>query len=108
MNDTLDVIIVGGGLVGASLAIALDGSGLRVALAEAVPARVGAQPSYDERNLALARATLNALGALGVLDGTGAAPMPIERIVVTRRGELGSLRLDAAALGLPTFGAVLP
>ncbi|MGB8378369.1 MAG: FAD-binding protein, partial [Rhodanobacteraceae bacterium] len=39
MNDTLDVIIVGGGLVGASLAIALDGSGLRVALAEAVPAR---------------------------------------------------------------------
>ncbi|MGA8278111.1 MAG: 2-octaprenyl-6-methoxyphenyl hydroxylase [Rhodanobacteraceae bacterium] len=108
MNDTLDVIIVGGGLVGASLAIALDGSGLRVALAEAVPARASAQPSYDERNLALARASLNALGALGVLDDASAAPTPIKQVVVTRRSEFGSLRLDAAALGLPAFGAVLP
>src|SRR5688500_1725330 len=34
VNDDFDVLIVGGGLVGASLAIALDGSGLRTALAE--------------------------------------------------------------------------
>ena len=103
----VDVLIVGGGLVGASLAIALDGAGLRVALAEAAAPRVDEQPSYDERNLALARASVNALEALGVLDAKAPAT-PIRRIHVSRRGDFGAVRLDAAALGLPPFGAVLP
>lgn len=107
MNETLDVLIVGGGLVGASLAIALDDSGLAVALAEAVPPRVDLQPSYDERNLALARASVNALESLGVLDATAPAT-PIRRIHVSRRGDFGAARLDAAELGLPAFGAVIP
>ena len=106
--DDLDVLIVGGGLVGASLAIALDGSGLRVALAEAVPLRANAQPSYDERNLALARATVNALTNLGVWAHVGAKSTPIRKIHVSRAGEFGVARLDAAAHGLDAFGAVLP
>ena len=106
MTD-VDVLIVGGGLVGASLAIALDGAGLRVALAEAAAPRVDAQPSYDERNLALARASLNALEALDVLDASTPAT-PIRRIHVSRRSDFGAARLDAAELGLPPFGAVLP
>ena len=107
MDDDYDVLIAGGGLVGASLAIALDGAGLRVALAEAVPPRADMQPSYDERNLALARASVNALDALGVLDA--AAPVvPIRRIHVSRRGDFGSVRLDATELGLPAFGATIP
>jgi 2-octaprenyl-6-methoxyphenol hydroxylase len=107
VNDIFDVFIIGGGLVGASLAIALDGAGLRVALAEAAPPRVDLQPSYDERNLALARASVNALEALGVLDATTPVT-PIRRIHVSRRGDFGAVRLDAAELGLPPFGAVLP
>lgn len=106
MTD-VDVLIVGGGLVGASLAIALDDAGLRVALAEAAAPRVDAQPSYDERNLALARASVNALETLGVLDATAPAT-PIRRIHVSRRGDFGAARLDAAELGLPPFGAVMP
>ena len=105
--DTYDVLIAGGGLVGASLAIALDGAGLAVALAEAVPPRADAQPSYDERNLALAGASVNALRALGVLDAT-APVQPIDRIHVSRRGDFGSVHLDAAELGLPSFGATIP
>ncbi len=107
MSETFDVLIVGGGLVGASLAIALDGAGLAVALAESAAPRVDLQPSYDERNLALARASLNALEALGVLDASAPAT-PIRRIHVSRRGDFGAVRLDAAELGLPPFGAVLP
>ena len=49
-----DVAIVGGGLVGASLACALAPLGLRIALLEAVPFRAAAQPSYDDRVIALA------------------------------------------------------
>lgn len=107
MVDEYDVLIAGGGLVGASLAIALDGAGLSVALAEAVPPRVDLQPSYDERNLALAGTSVNALRSLGVLDAA-AQVHPIERIHVSRRGDFGSVRFDAAELGLPTFGATIP
>ncbi|HEU4663061.1 MAG TPA: 2-octaprenyl-6-methoxyphenyl hydroxylase [Dokdonella sp.] len=107
MNSDLDVLIVGGGLVGASLAIALDDAGLAVALAEAAPPRVELQPSYDERNLALAQASVNALRALGVFDG--ATPLvPLRRIHASCRGDFGAVRLDAAELGLRDFGAVLP
>ena len=107
MSDDFDVLIAGGGLVGASLAIALDGAGLNVALAEAVPPRADLQPSYDERNLALAGASVNALRTLGVLDA--AAPVQaILRIHVSRRGDFGSVTFDAADLGMPSFGATIP
>lgn len=107
VNEPFDVLIIGGGLVGSSLAIALDGAGLRVTLAEAVPPRLNLEPSYDERNLALARASVNALGALGVLDASTPG-VPIRRIHVSRRGDFGAARLDAAELGLPPFGVVVP
>ncbi|MGN6479254.1 FAD-dependent monooxygenase, partial [Luteibacter sp.] len=56
MSPASPILIVGGGLVGASLAIALDTAGIPAMLVEAAAPRVGDQPSYDERNLALARA----------------------------------------------------
>ncbi len=105
--ETCDVLIVGGGLVGASLAIALDGSGLDVALAESAVPRVEAQPSYDERNLALAQASVNALTALGVWTHLSTAT-PIRKIHISRQGEFGAVRLDAAQHGLEAFGAVVP
>jgi 2-octaprenyl-6-methoxyphenol hydroxylase len=64
-------------------------------------------PSYDERNLALAGASVNALTALGVFDAS--APLqPIERIHVSRRGDFGRVVLDANEMGLAAFGATIP
>src|SRR4051812_48870408 len=103
-----DVLIIGGGLVGSSLAIALENSGLNVALVEAAPPRLDLQPSYDERNLALARATVNALTALGVWTRVAARATPIRRIHVSRKGEFGAVRLAASEHGVDAFGAVLP
>ncbi|HVI25658.1 MAG TPA: 2-octaprenyl-6-methoxyphenyl hydroxylase [Xanthomonadaceae bacterium] len=101
-----DVAIVGGGLVGASLAIALDRLGLDVALVEATPA--GALPAvFDERNLSFAEATVNALRALGVMAKLRAPGAPIRRIHVSRRGDFGRLRLDADAYGREAFGQVV-
>jgi 2-octaprenyl-6-methoxyphenol hydroxylase len=105
--ETCDVLIVGGGLVGASLAIALERSGLSVALAEAAAPRVDAQPSYDERNLALARASVNALTALGVWPHLSTAAA-IRKIHISRQGEFGAVRLDAKQHDLDAFGAVVP
>ena len=77
MTSTQPIVIVGGGLVGASLAIALDHAGLPAILVEAAAPRVDDQPSYDERNLALARATVNGLAAIGVWEFAEGSATPI-------------------------------
>lgn len=101
-----DVLIVGGGLVGASLAIALDAQGLDVAMVEAAPA--GALPPvFDQRNLSLAEATLNALDALGVLPLLRAPTGPIRRIHVSRAGDFGRMLLEAESHGRQEFGRVV-
>jgi 2-polyprenylphenol 6-hydroxylase len=62
-----DVIIVGAGLVGATLACALRRSGLRLALVEArVPAPISLTDDYDQRVFALTRASENIFRHLGV------------------------------------------
>jgi len=101
-----DVLIVGGGLVGASLAIALEAQGLDVGMIEAAPA--GALPPvFDQRNLSFAEATLNALQALGVLPLLRAPTGPIRRIHVSRAGDFGRMLLEAQAHGREEFGRVV-
>lgn len=101
-----DVVVVGGGLVGASLAIALDQAGLDVAMVEATP--LGALPAvFDQRNLSFAEATVNALTALGVLQKLRLPPAPIRRIHVSRAGDFGRVRLDAGDYGRESFGQVV-
>jgi 2-octaprenyl-6-methoxyphenol hydroxylase len=106
MMRTHDVLVVGGGLVGASLAIALDRLGLDVGMVEAAPA--GTLPAvFDERNLSFADATVNALTALGVMARLRAPTGAITRIHVSRRGDFGRVRLDAADYGREAFGRVV-
>ena len=101
-----DVLVLGGGLVGCSLACALEGKGLRVALLEArAPAPIPA--GFDERRLALAAASLNALAALGVLAQCPTPPSPLRRIHVSRHGDFGSVRLEASEFGREAFGGVV-
>jgi len=102
------VLIVGGGLVGASLAIALDAAGVAATLVETAAPRAAQAPSYDERNLALARATVNGLDAIGVWPHAAAQATPIRHIHVSRAGEFGSVRLDAARHGVDALGWTLP
>ena len=108
METTFDVAIVGGGLVGMSLALALDRlPGLRVLAIEAQPAPHPQAPRWDERHFALGRASTLALDDLGVEYGA-AGQHPIRRIHVSRRGTFGRTLLDAAAHGLPAFGQIVP
>ena len=101
-----DVLIIGGGLVGASLAIALDRQGLDVALVEATPP--GALPNvFDERNLSFAEATVNALTALGVLQKLRAPTGAIARIHVSRSGDFGRTVLEATQHGRSEFGRIV-
>ncbi|SEW15293.1 2-octaprenyl-6-methoxyphenyl hydroxylase [Luteibacter sp. 329MFSha] len=108
MTQTHPILIVGGGLVGASLAIALDAAGVPAILVEAAAPRVGDQPSYDERNLALARATVNGLDAIGVWDHARDRATPIVHIHTSRAGDFGSVRMDATTEQVDALGWTLP
>lgn len=104
-----DLAIVGGGLVGASLALALAPLGLRIALLEAVPQATGpAHPSFDERTTALANGSVRAFRTLGAWDAMSREAAPIRRIHVSEQGRFGSARIDASEQGLDALGHVVP
>ncbi|HRO26124.1 MAG TPA: FAD-dependent monooxygenase, partial [Luteimonas sp.] len=106
MEDVHPVLIVGGGLVGASLALALDRAGVAATMVEAAPA--GAMPPvFDQRNLSFADATVNALTALGVMQRLRAPGGAIRRIHASRSGDFGRVLLDAADYGRECFGQVV-
>lgn len=108
MTEQCDILVVGGGLVGASLAIALDQAGRDVAMVEVHAAAPSAEASYGERNLALARASVNGLARLGVWQRVSSQATPIRRLHVSRAGEFGALRLGADEVGVDTLGHTLP
>ncbi|HTY49314.1 MAG TPA: 2-octaprenyl-6-methoxyphenyl hydroxylase [Steroidobacteraceae bacterium] len=103
-----DVAVAGGGLVGASLALALAGTGRRVVLIEAVAHDSAAQPSFDERTTALGNASRRILSALGVWERAAAQAGVIRTIHVSDAGRFGFARLSAAEQGIEAFGYVVP
>jgi len=102
-----DIIIVGGGLVGASLACALGGQSYRVGVVEAVPYGADAQPSYDERSVALACGSRRIFEGLGLWQALAGDAAPIRRIHVSDRGHFGFAHLDATDCGVEALGYVL-
>jgi 2-octaprenyl-6-methoxyphenol hydroxylase len=108
MNHPFDITIVGGGMVGASLAVALAPLGLKVALVEEVPHGSASQPSFDERTTALSNGSRRILEALGVWSGMSSSATPIRKIHVSDQGRFGFARIDAAEQGLEAMGYVVP
>jgi 2-octaprenyl-6-methoxyphenol hydroxylase len=107
MTDTFDVVIVGGGMVGASLAVALAPLGLRVALIETIPHDAASQPSFDERTTALSNGSRRILDTMGVWPAVAASSSAILKIHVSDQGHFGFARIDAAEQGLQALGHVV-
>ncbi|MGH8263761.1 MAG: 2-octaprenyl-6-methoxyphenyl hydroxylase [Steroidobacteraceae bacterium] len=103
----MDVVIAGGGMIGASLAVALAPLGLRVALIE--PASLGSesQPSFDERTTALSNGSRRIYESIGIWPSVASEATPIRRIHVSDRGRFGFARIDAAEQGVAALGYVL-
>lgn len=103
-----DILIIGGGMVGVSLALALRGSGLRLGVVEAVPYAAAQQPSFDDRALALAYGSQRIYTGMGVwqrIEDVGITP--ITRIHISDRGHFGCTRLDSRDMGVAAIGYVV-
>lgn len=107
-NMDYDLIIVGGGMVGASLACALADTPLRIAVIEARPFDSRQQPSFDARTVALAYGSRQIFDAMGIWDRIEALGVtPIRSIHVSDRGHIGSTHLQAAQQGIDAMGYVV-
>jgi len=102
-----DVVIVGAGPVGATLALALAGGDLDVI---SLDARAKDTPASGDRSLALshgARLIFDRLGVWSAVAGTAGAVTAITAIDVSQRGGFGAARLDAQEHGVPALGYVV-
>jgi len=105
--ETVDILIAGGGPVGAALALALEGSGHSVVLTEALNADSGgarSTQSRDARAIALSYASRLILERLRAWSGL--AVTPIETIHISQRGGFGRTLIRAADCDLPALGYV--
>lgn len=106
-TEVHDVAIVGGGLVGASLAAGLAASGRRVALIEAASPPASA-PSWDERCIAINHASQRIFAALGVWDALAPEAAPILSTHISEQGRFGVARFSAAEAQLEALGYNVP
>jgi 2-octaprenyl-6-methoxyphenol hydroxylase len=106
-----DLAIIGGGLVGASLALALQDQararGWRICLIEPFAPGAGYQPSYDARSTALSYGTRLIYQQLGLWPAIAQRAEPILQIHVSDRGRFAAARLSAAQEGVPALGYVV-
>ena len=92
MTDIADIAIIGGGPVGATLALALAAGGIEATVLES---RQGDTATGDARPLALSYGSRLILEQLGVWQAIGTVS-PIERIHVSQRGAFGRVAMSAA------------
>jgi len=102
-----EVAIIGGGMVGASLALGLAGTGVRVLLVESTPFDSAAQSSFDERTTALGNASRRIFAGLGVWDAIAPNAAAIRAIHVSDAGRFGFARLNAREQGVDALGYVV-
>ncbi len=101
-----DVLVVGGGLVGQSLAIALARAGIGVVVVDRAAPSTALDPTYDGRASAIAFASQQMLTAIGVWDEVGQS-QPILEIRVSDRDSPLHLHYDHRGLGGEPFGAMV-
>ena len=99
-----DIIIIGGGMVGAALACALRNTSLRIALIDAT----SATPSNDPRLIALNDSSCSLLKNLDVWPQLANHSETIAEVHASFRGQFGSTRILAKEIGLASLGSVVP
>ncbi|MEJ6639313.1 MAG: UbiH/UbiF/VisC/COQ6 family ubiquinone biosynthesis hydroxylase [Octadecabacter sp.] len=83
MNTDTDIAIVGGGLNGPTLAIALEQRGLNVTVIDALPAPKRGMRDFDGRSYALAHASMRLLRGIDLWDAIKDHTQPMLEIKVT-------------------------
>lgn len=107
MTQIYDVLIIGGGMVGASLARAISGHGLRIGVVEAYAYNDDNQPSFDDRVLALSWGSRLILQGMGLWSALAPDAQDITDIHISERGQCGFTRLHSREEQVEALGYVM-
>ena len=107
VKTDFDVVIVGGGMIGVSMALAISSLNLSIAVIEKVRREHQSQPSFDDRSTALSRSSQSMFTALGVWDQIHDASMPIKSIHVSDQGRFGFSHITAEEQEVEALGYVV-
>jgi len=103
-----DIIIAGGGMAGATAAIALSKLNYNIALVEPIQPELETSPSFDQRAVALSAASVSIFKTLGIWQKIESLAEPITNIHVSDKGNFGFARLKASDYGVDAMGQVIP
>ncbi|WP_034944623.1 2-octaprenyl-6-methoxyphenyl hydroxylase [Erwinia oleae] len=106
----MSIIIAGGGMAGATLALAishLTQGQLAVTLVEASEPETRTHPGYDGRAIALAEGTCRQLAAINLWPALKLCATAITHVHVSDRGHAGFVSLNAADYHIPALGQVV-
>ncbi len=102
-----DVVVVGGGIAGGTLACLLGGAGLSVAAIDREPPTARLDPGFDGRTTAISFGSRRILEAAGVWGDLAAQASPIERIRIADGASPFFLGFDTAAVEGRAFGWIV-
>ncbi len=102
-----DVVIAGGGMVGAALACALGDSGLKVAVLEQREPSPPLAQGYDLRVSAVTLASVSIFQAVGAWDAMKHRASPVREMKVFDATGTGSIHFDAAEMGEPCLAYII-
>ncbi len=103
----LDILIVGGGLVGLGLAAALRGSALRIGLVDAQGPPAAPDKTLQARALVLTRGSVHYLKKLELWSDLSEATTPLHAVHLSKEGCLMRTRFRCADYDLDYFGQVI-
>lgn len=102
-----DLVIIGGGLVGTSLLLALKDSGLCIALIESKQLEERIEPELDQRSLVLSHGSRLYYEQLGLWATISKYATKINTIKISEQGQFSKLFLDKDSFGVDSLGYVV-
>ncbi|WP_194441741.1 2-octaprenyl-6-methoxyphenyl hydroxylase [Pseudoalteromonas simplex] len=109
MAKQFDVVIIGGGMAGASCALGLKQSNkqLSIAVIEANEVSADYHPSFDDRSIALAQQSVQYLKSINAFDCQAPFAAAIKKVTVSDRGHFGKTHIDCQEYGHDALGYVV-
>ncbi len=109
MAKQFDVVIIGGGMAGASCALGLKQSNkqLSIAVIEANEVSADYHPSFDDRSIALAQQSVQYLESINAFDCQAPFAAAIKKVTVSDRGHFGKTHIDCQEYGHDALGYVV-
>lgn len=109
MAEQFDVVIIGGGLAGASCALSLASYApdLTIAVIEANQPSGDYHPSFDDRSIALAQQSVQFLQTANIFDPQASFAAAIKQVSVSDRGHFGKTHIDCNEFAQNALGYVV-